>query len=160
MLTPCLLLLYPAYTVPGILSCHCLSRLCMCILQKFAGVPVPKRDRPRIVILGSGWGAISFMKALPSDVSAKYEVVLVSPRNYFLYTPLLPAVATGTMEERSIGESFSCLRSFPLVVTSDNPVVSTSCVRLLACFLGPSAHTSRACAWAPRTISRLLWQRL
>lgn len=76
----------------------------MCMLQKFAGVPVPKRDRPRIVILGSGWGAISFMKALPSDVSEKYEVVLVSPRNYFLYTPLLPAVATGTMEERSIGE--------------------------------------------------------
>jgi NADH:ubiquinone reductase (non-electrogenic) len=31
-------------------------------------------------------------------------VVLVSPRNYFLYTPLLPAVATGTMEERSIVE--------------------------------------------------------
>ena len=34
----------------------------------------------------------------------KYDVVLVSPRNYFLYTPLLPAVATGTMEERSIVE--------------------------------------------------------
>ena len=33
-----------------------------------------------------------------------YDVVLVSPRNYFLYTPLLPAVATGTMEERSIVE--------------------------------------------------------
>jgi NADH:ubiquinone reductase (non-electrogenic) len=29
---------------------------------------------------------------------------MVSPRNYFLYTPLLPAVATGTMEERSIVE--------------------------------------------------------
>jgi hypothetical protein len=31
-------------------------------------------------------------------------VIVVSPRNYFLYTPLLPAVATGTMEERSIVE--------------------------------------------------------
>jgi hypothetical protein len=30
--------------------------------------------------------------------------VLLSPRNYFLYTPLLPAVAAGTMEERSIVE--------------------------------------------------------
>jgi NADH:ubiquinone reductase (non-electrogenic) len=30
--------------------------------------------------------------------------VLVSPRNYFLYTPLLPAVAAGAMEERSIVE--------------------------------------------------------
>lgn len=33
-----------------------------------------------------------------------YDVVLVSPRNYFLYTPLLPAVAAGSMEERSIVE--------------------------------------------------------
>lgn len=29
---------------------------------------------------------------------------MVSPRNYFLYTPLLPAVAVGTVEERSIVE--------------------------------------------------------
>lgn len=33
-----------------------------------------------------------------------YELLVLSPRNYFLYTPLLPAVATGTMEERSIVE--------------------------------------------------------
>ncbi len=32
--------------------------------------------------------------------SEMYELIVVSPRNYFLYTPLLPAVATGTMEER------------------------------------------------------------
>ena len=36
--------------------------------------------------------------------SEKYDIILVSPRNYFLYTPLLPAVATGTCEERSIVE--------------------------------------------------------
>jgi NADH:ubiquinone reductase (non-electrogenic) len=36
--------------------------------------------------------------------SETYDIVVVSPRNYFLYTPLLPAVATGTMEERSIVE--------------------------------------------------------
>jgi Pyridine nucleotide-disulphide oxidoreductase len=65
---------------------------------------VPKTDKPRIVILGSGWGAISFMKALHKKTAAKYDVILLSPRNYFLYTPLLPAVATGTMEERSIVE--------------------------------------------------------
>eukprot|EP00195_Chlamydomonas_chlamydogama_P008836 CAMPEP_0202898464 /NCGR_PEP_ID=MMETSP1392-20130828/6978_1 /ASSEMBLY_ACC=CAM_ASM_000868 /TAXON_ID=225041 /ORGANISM="Chlamydomonas chlamydogama, Strain SAG 11-48b" /LENGTH=558 /DNA_ID=CAMNT_0049584399 /DNA_START=316 /DNA_END=1992 /DNA_ORIENTATION=- len=63
-----------------------------------------KTSKPRVVILGSGWGAMSFIKQLPSNVSEMYEVILVSPRNYFLYTPLLPAVATGTMEERSIVE--------------------------------------------------------
>ncbi len=67
---------------------------------------------------------MSFMKSLPKDIryvvaacsaarprslicldrSERYEIVLVSPRNYFLYTPLLPAVATGTCEERSIVE--------------------------------------------------------
>lgn len=31
-----------------------------------------------------------------------YDVTLVSPRNYFLYTPLLPSAATGTVEPRSI----------------------------------------------------------
>ena len=34
-----------------------------------------------------------------------FEVILVSPRNYFLYTPLLPGVATGAIETRSIVES-------------------------------------------------------
>ena len=36
--------------------------------------------------------------------SDQVDVTLVSPRNYFLYTPLLPAAATGTVEERSIVE--------------------------------------------------------
>ncbi|EFJ43711.1 hypothetical protein VOLCADRAFT_76599 [Volvox carteri f. nagariensis] len=63
-----------------------------------------KTSRPRLVVLGSGWGAMSFIKSLPANISEMYEVVVVSPRNYFLYTPLLPAVATGTMEERSIVE--------------------------------------------------------
>ena len=41
---------------------------------------------------------------IPTRNRKKYEVIVVSPRNYFLYTPLLPAVCTGTMEERSIVE--------------------------------------------------------
>lgn len=32
------------------------------------------------------------------------DLVLLSPSNYFLYTPLLPSAATGTVEERSIVE--------------------------------------------------------
>lgn len=34
----------------------------------------------------------------------KYEVVLISPRNYFLFTPMLPSTAVGTIEFRSIVE--------------------------------------------------------
>ncbi|CAD7703445.1 unnamed protein product [Ostreobium quekettii] len=64
----------------------------------------PPGPKPRVVVLGSGWGAVSFIKALSHEACENYDFILVSPRNYFLYTPLLPAVATGTLEERSIVE--------------------------------------------------------
>jgi hypothetical protein len=34
----------------------------------------------------------------------EYNVTVVSPRNYFLFTPLLPGTTTGTVEYRSIIE--------------------------------------------------------
>jgi NADH dehydrogenase FAD-containing subunit len=33
-----------------------------------------------------------------------YEVVIVSPRNFFLFTPMLSGSAVGTVEFRSISE--------------------------------------------------------
>lgn len=33
-----------------------------------------------------------------------YEIDIVSPRNYFLMTPLLPSVTVGTLEARSLVE--------------------------------------------------------
>lgn len=58
-------------------------------------------DRKKVVVLGTGWAATSFMKNLDSP---KYEVQVVSPRNYFAFTPLLPSVTCGTVEARSIVE--------------------------------------------------------
>ena len=58
-------------------------------------------SKKRIVVLGSGWGAVSFLKHLKSD---SYEVSVVSPSNYFLFTPFLPSVTVGTIEGRSIVE--------------------------------------------------------
>ncbi|CAG8696028.1 23906_t:CDS:10, partial [Dentiscutata erythropus] len=55
--------------------------------------------RPRLVILGSGWGAVSLIKGLDKS---KYHVTIVSPQNYFLFTPLLPSATVGTLEPRSI----------------------------------------------------------
>ena len=57
--------------------------------------------RERIVVLGSGWGAHSFLKTIDASL---YEVIVVSPRNYFLFTPMLAASAVGTVEFRSIIE--------------------------------------------------------
>ncbi|KAG8745489.1 NADH:ubiquinone oxidoreductase [Ceratobasidium sp. 428] len=56
-------------------------------------------EKKTIVILGSGWGATSMLKALDTE---DYNVVVISPRNYFLFTPLLPSVAIGTLDSRSI----------------------------------------------------------
>jgi NADH:ubiquinone reductase (non-electrogenic) len=61
-------------------------------------------NKTRVVVLGSGWGAMSFIKALDDAALQKYEIILISPRNYFVYTPLLPAMCVGTVEERSIVE--------------------------------------------------------
>lgn len=57
--------------------------------------------KKRVVVLGTGWAATSFLKDL--DVSS-YDVQVVSPRNYFAFTPLLPSVTCGTVEARSIVE--------------------------------------------------------
>ncbi|KAJ8456277.1 hypothetical protein ONZ45_g18785 [Pleurotus djamor] len=52
-----------------------------------------------VVVLGSGWGATSLLKNLDTE---DYNVVVISPKNYFLFTPLLPSVAVGTLSPRSI----------------------------------------------------------
>ena len=60
-----------------------------------------KSQKKRVVVLGTGWAATSFLKDL--DISS-YDVQVVSPRNYFAFTPLLPSVTCGTVEARSIVE--------------------------------------------------------
>lgn len=63
----------------------------------------PTFDGPKkkVVILGSGWGALSVINHL---TPGQFDVTVVSPRNYFLFTPLLPSVTVGTVEARSIVE--------------------------------------------------------
>ncbi|CCE62629.1 hypothetical protein TPHA_0C04800 [Tetrapisispora phaffii CBS 4417] len=59
------------------------------------------KTKKSVVILGSGWGAISFLKNIDAT---KYDVSIISPRNYFLFTPLLPSTPAGTVDEKSIIE--------------------------------------------------------
>ncbi|XP_037444008.1 external alternative NAD(P)H-ubiquinone oxidoreductase B1, mitochondrial-like [Triticum dicoccoides] len=53
------------------------------------------------VVLGTGWAGTSFLKNLDSS---RYEVKVISPRNCFAFTPLLPSVTCGTVEARSAVE--------------------------------------------------------
>ncbi|KAF7510345.1 External alternative NADH-ubiquinone oxidoreductase mitochondrial [Endocarpon pusillum] len=61
----------------------------------------PDPNKKTLVILGTGWGSVSLLKKLDTE---NYNVVVISPRNYFLFTPLLPSCTTGTIEHRSIME--------------------------------------------------------
>ena len=48
-------------------------------------------------MLGTGWGAMSLLRGIDT---AKYDVVVISPRNHFVFTPLLAGSAVGTLEHR------------------------------------------------------------
>lgn len=59
------------------------------------------KQKPKLVILGSGWGSVALLKTLnPND----YHITVVSPTNYFLFTPMLPSATVGTLELRSLVE--------------------------------------------------------
>lgn len=67
--------------------------------------------RKTLVVLGTGWGSVSLLKHLDTSL---YNVIVVSPRNYFLFTPLLPSTPVGTVELKSIVEPVrSITRSSP-----------------------------------------------
>lgn len=63
-------------------------------------------NKEKLVILGSGWGAVSILSQLDKD---DYDVTVVSPTNYFLFTPMLPCAAVGTLEIKSLMESIRSL---------------------------------------------------
>ncbi|QRW01530.1 NADH dehydrogenase [Ceratobasidium sp. AG-Ba] len=57
--------------------------------------------KPRLVIVGGGWGAVGVLQTLkPMD----YHVTIVSPDTYTNFTPLLPSAAVGTVHVRSLIE--------------------------------------------------------
>jgi NADH dehydrogenase len=60
-----------------------------------------QKHKPKLVILGTGWGSIALLKTLHPD---EYHVTVVSPSNHFLFTPMLPSATVGTLELRSLVE--------------------------------------------------------
>ncbi|WPH04550.1 FAD/NAD(P)-binding domain-containing protein [Acrodontium crateriforme] len=60
-----------------------------------------QKHKPKLVILGTGWGSVALLKQL---VPGDYHVTVVSPSNHFLFTPMLPSATVGTLELRSLVE--------------------------------------------------------
>lgn len=77
----------------------------------FKSAPIDSRPngvKEKIVVLGTGWGAASFLKEVDTT---KYDVTIISPRNYFLFTPMLAGASVGTVEYRSITEPIREVRN-------------------------------------------------
>ena len=54
----------------------------------------------RVVILGTGWAGFNLARNLNEDIN----LTVISPSNHFVFTPLLPSTAVGTLEFRCIQE--------------------------------------------------------
>ncbi|KAJ7789915.1 NDE1, mitochondrial external NADH dehydrogenase [Mycena olivaceomarginata] len=63
--------------------------------RNFASSAVPQKER--LLILGSGWGGYGVLRGVDKK---RYDVTIVSPNNYFNFTPLLASCAVGTLEFR------------------------------------------------------------
>jgi len=64
--------------------------------------PASKRCRKTVVVLGCGWAAHAFLKVVDTE---KFRVIVVSPTNHFVFTPMLAGAAVGTVEYRSMTEA-------------------------------------------------------
>ncbi|KAH9848656.1 FAD/NAD-P-binding domain-containing protein [Lenzites betulinus] len=61
----------------------------------------PTQGKQRLAILGSGWGGYEILRAIDKK---RWNVIIVSPSNYFNFTPLLASCAVGTLEFRAAVE--------------------------------------------------------
>ena len=62
-------------------------------------------DTKQIVILGGGFGGIGVLKNLQKEFdnnNDKVEITLIDKDNFFLFTPMLPEIASGMIETRHI----------------------------------------------------------
>lgn len=71
-----------------------------------------KYMKKKITILGAGFAAFRFLKKIDTE---KFDVTVVSLRNHFLFTPLLPSTTVGTIEFRSIIEPIRNIKNINFI---------------------------------------------
>jgi len=74
--------------------------------------PLTQPDRERVLILGSGWGGFGVARSLDTK---HYQPILVTPRTYFVFTPLLAGTAVGTLEFRTAMESSHSIKGVEVI---------------------------------------------
>lgn len=72
--------------------------------------PEEEATRKTVVVLGSGWGSHALFKVADCQ---KLRIIVVSPANHFVFTPMLASASVGTVEYGSMTEA----------VRSANPMI-------------------------------------
>lgn len=49
------------------------------------------KEKKKLIILGSGWGCAAMVQ--DRDLTERFDVTIISPRNHFVYTPMLAGSA-------------------------------------------------------------------
>ncbi|KAK2780053.1 hypothetical protein FQN52_002278 [Onygenales sp. PD_12] len=70
-------------------------------IRNFSTEPELRGNEERVVILGSGWGGYTVSRHLSPT---KFNRTVISPRSYFVFTPLLTDAAIGTLNFSEIVE--------------------------------------------------------
>jgi len=93
-----------------------------------------EQSREKVLVLGTGWGAASFLKDIDPR---KFDVTVISPRNYFLFTPMLAGASVGSVEYRSITEPIREInrnvKFFEATGTSIDPVKQSVTCESVVC---------------------------
>lgn len=63
--------------------------------------PETKSTCERVVVLGSGWGGYTLSRRLSPK---KFDCTVISPRSYFVFTPLLTETAVGSLDPNHVVE--------------------------------------------------------
>lgn len=88
--------------------------------------PTKPGEKPRVVVLGTGWAACRFLKGLDTKL---YDVVCISPRNHMVFTPLLASTCVGTLEFRSVAEPVSRIQT-ALAEAPNSYFYLANCIRI------------------------------
>ncbi|EER38078.1 pyridine nucleotide-disulphide oxidoreductase [Histoplasma capsulatum H143] len=70
-------------------------------VRNYTTDPAPRENEERVVILGSGWGGWTVSRKLSPS---KFNRTIISPRSYFVFTPLLTDAAVGSLNFSEIVE--------------------------------------------------------
>lgn len=70
-------------------------------VEHSTAIPESNANKERVVILGSGWGGYTLSRKLAPQ---SFAPIVVSPRSYFVFTPLLTDTASGSLDFSNIVE--------------------------------------------------------